>query len=124
MEAKVGYGHGSAKTPPAPAIASHAAPATLDPTTTVWVRLDRIVIPDPATDRAIDEGLDYTGRARGVLKTNTWFRSSRGTWLATVTYEVHHADRRPRPRLFADQVIPAYALQKRHDNRPLGGPLG
>ena len=123
-QTEVEYNHGPAKTPPAPAIASHTAPAKLDPTTAVWVLLGRIVIPDPVTDRAIDDGLDYTGRARGVLKTNTWFRSSRGIWLAEVTYQVRHADRRPRPRLFADQVVPAYALEKRYDNRPLGGPLG
>ncbi|HEY1968287.1 MAG TPA: hypothetical protein VGH89_10090 [Pseudonocardia sp.] len=106
--------------PPAPAIAGHGTPSELPPVRAVWVLLDQIVRHDPATHRSVPDGLDFTGRALGVLYTETWRRSAHGVWLAFVNYQVHYSDGRPRPMLLREQLVPAYALAPRADNRPLG----
>jgi hypothetical protein len=106
--------------PPAPAIARHGAPAKLAPVRPVWVLLDQMVRHDPAAYRSVADGLDFTGRARGVLYTETWRRSARGVWLAFVNYQVHYSDGRPRPLLLREQLVPGYALRPREDNHPLG----
>jgi hypothetical protein len=104
--------------PPEPS--AHVLPTPARPTTAVWAPLDHLVQHDPATYRSVADGLDFTGRTRGVLLRDTWIRSSRGLWLAKVNYSVRYADGRSEVGLFHEQLIPAYALLKRSDNKPIG----
>jgi hypothetical protein len=104
--------------PPEPS--AHVLPAPARPTTAVWVLLDHLVRHDQAAYRSVADGLDFTGRTRGVLLRDTWIRSSRGLWLAKVNYSVRYADGRTDVALFHEQLIPAYALLKRSDNNPIG----
>jgi hypothetical protein len=63
--------------PPPPAIARFASPARVPPVKPVWVLLDRLVAHDPTAYRSVPNGLDFTGRARGLLKAKSRVRSSR-----------------------------------------------
>lgn len=105
--------------PPAPAIADFAAPTTVPPLTEVWVLLDELAGTDLAKPRTLGDGLEMTGRARGLLR--EWRRGSRGEWFGMVNYQVHYADGRPKPALFFEQFVPAEALLPRADRVPLGG---
>ncbi|MBA2323047.1 MAG: hypothetical protein H0V92_03150 [Pseudonocardiales bacterium] len=95
-------------------VASRSHPATQ----TVWVQLDRLFAHDPARDQAVVEGLDLTGRARGMLL--GWKRGSRGDWLAVVNYQIHYADGRPQPTIWREQLVPADAVSPRADSVALG----
>jgi hypothetical protein len=103
--------------PPEPS--AHVLSAPARPTAAVWVLLDHLAEHDPAAYRFVADGLDFTGRTRGVLLRDTWVRSSRGLWLAKVNYSVRYADGRADVGLFHEQLIPAYALLKRSDNKPI-----
>jgi hypothetical protein len=103
---------------PAPAIAGHGAPAVAPDARPVWVHLDLLFDHDAARDQAVVDGLDLTGRTRGMLL--GWRRGSRGDWLGIVTYQIHYADGRPQPTLWSDQLVPVTALSKRADLAPLG----
>jgi hypothetical protein len=90
---------------------SHAA------TRPVWVQLDRLFAHDPAVDQAVVEGLDLTGRTRGMLL--GWKRGSRGDWLAVVNYQISYADGRTQPTTWREQLLPADAVSPRSDSVPL-----
>jgi hypothetical protein len=104
--------------PPPPAIAGFADPAEVPEVHPVWVDLEQVCLHDPAKARTVVDGLDMTGKARGMLL--RWQRSIRGDWLGLVHYQVHYADGRPQPRIFRDQLVPGYALGPRTDSVPLG----
>ncbi len=104
--------------PPAPAIAGFAAPTPAPRARAVWVHLDTLFEHDPTRDQAVVDGLDLTGRARGMLL--SWRRGSRGDWLGVVTYQIQHADGRPGPTLWTEQLVPSAALSPRTDSVPLG----
>ncbi len=97
--------------PPAPAIASHAAPADVPPVRPVWVLLGSVFVHDPAGARTVPDGLDMTGRAKGYL--SGWRRSGRGDWMGVVNYEVGYVDGRSATAWLHDQWVPAYALRPR-----------
>jgi hypothetical protein len=104
--------------PPAPAIAEFTSPSEPVRARPVWVHLEKVCPHDPAHARTITDGLDMTGRARGMLL--DWHRSARGEWLGVVHYQVHYADGRPKPLIFRDQLVPLHALEQRADSAPLG----
>lgn len=93
-------------------------PGPRPPTRTVWVHLDQLFDHDPARDQAVVDGLELTGRARGILL--GWKRGSRGDWLAVVNYQIHYADGRRQPTVWSEQLVPAAAVSLRDDNHPLG----
>lgn len=103
---------------PAPAIVGFGAPAPAPYARPVWVHLDLLFGHDPARDQAVVDGLELTGRARGMLL--GWRRGSRGDWLGVVTYQIHYADGRPQPTVWSEQLVPVTALSKRADLVPLG----
>lgn len=86
--------------------------------TAVWVRLDYICIrPDAAPHKVVPDGLDMTGAVPGLLR--RWHRTVNGDWLGVVNFHVPYADGR-RDRLYlADQLVPAYALRPRDDQKPI-----
>ena len=84
----------------------------------VWVHLDRLFPEDPdLRSQVVVDGLDLSRRARGLL--TRWWRGSRGQWLGEVTYTMHFIDGRENTLLWRDQLVPAFALTPRADNRPL-----
>ena len=84
----------------------------------VWVDLDRLW-PAPARRRVVIDGLDLTGHARGLIF--RWLRSAEGVWIGLVSYEVGYRDGRRDRVLFRNQLVPAWALARRHDGQPLRG---
>jgi len=72
---------------------------------------------DPKNAATVIDGLDLTGRAPGTLL--HWRRSGRGDWLGIVHYTLSYIDGRAHRELFRDQLVPAYALEPRHDGKPL-----
>lgn len=103
---------------PAPAIAGFASPAPAPYARPVWVQLDQLFGNDPAHDQAVVDGLDLTGRTRGMLL--GWRRGSRGDWLGVVTYQIRYADGRAQVTVWSEQLVPVVALSKRADLVPLG----
>jgi hypothetical protein len=110
--------NGDWKPPPRPAIADFAAPAELAPVQPVWVRLDDLRLADLERPRTIGDGLELTGRTRGIL--HEWRRGSRGEWFGVVTYGVRYADGRPEVVILREQLAPSVALSPRADNEPIG----
>jgi|SRR5215207_10489360 len=85
----------------------------------VWVHLDALwQRPDPELRRMVGDGLDGTGRARGML--TGWLRTSDGLWLGEVHLEIGYIDGRRQRQIWRCQLVPAWALSPRHDGRPLG----
>jgi hypothetical protein len=109
---------GAWEPPPPPAIARFAAPAPPPVVQPVWVLLEQVCRHDPEVRRTVGDGLDFTGRAPGILR--GWRRTARGEWLGVVNYEVHYADGRKNTLWCRDQMVPAYALRPRgtHSDRP------
>jgi hypothetical protein len=103
---------------PAPATAAFAAPTPIRHARPVWVDLDALFAHDPAGNQAVVDGLDLTGRTRGLLL--EWRRGARGDWLGVVNYQIHYADGRPQPTIWSEQLVPATALSPRTDSVPLG----
>lgn len=83
----------------------------------VWVDLDKLFW-GAASDQAVFDGLDITGRTRGLLY--RWLRSSRGDWMAEVNFQIFYSDGRPEPTVWYRQLVPGYALSPRDNNLPLG----
>jgi hypothetical protein len=103
--------------PPAPAIADCTEPAEVPRVKPVWVLLEKLYRPTPRATKTVIDGLDLTGRAPGML-IGDWLRSSRGDYLAQVHISIRSADPTQQTRqLFRAQLVPAYALQPRHDGR-------
>jgi hypothetical protein len=103
---------------PTPVIVEFGAPAPAPDARPVWVNLDLLFGRDPACDQAVVDGLELSGRTRGMLL--RWRRGSRGDWLGVVTYQIHYADGRPQPTLWSEQLVPVTALSQRADLVPLG----
>ncbi|CAM4523832.1 hypothetical protein NONI108955_42640 [Nocardia ninae] len=81
----------------------------------VWVRLDAIVIRDPGTPKHTNgSGVIMEGERPGVL--THWVPTVAGDWMGRVTFSVQYADGRPDLRV-ADQLVPAYALRPRTEER-------
>lgn len=99
---------------PAPAIARFAAPRPAPVVQPVWVLLEQVCRHDPDVRRTVGDGLDFTGRAPGILR--GWRRTARGEWLGVVNYEVHYADGRTNTLWCHDQMVPAYALLPRGES--------
>lgn len=88
------------------------------PLTPVWVRLDVIFARDPGSrTQAITAGLDVNCQVRGLL--SRWHRTVAGDWLGVVTWRVPYADGRRHGLLVQDQLVPAGALRRRDDNKPI-----
>lgn len=83
----------------------------------VWVLLEQLCRHDPSKYTTVIDGLDMTGRAPGMLV--RWSRSGRGDWLGVVHYTIEYIDGRARRTEFRDQLVSAYALEPRHDGKPL-----
>ena len=88
------------------------------PCEAVWVHLD-LLWPVPQQRRTIIDGLDFRGRARGLIF--RWLRTGDGLWVGVVSYEIAYCDGRPQRVLFRNQLVPGHALSQRDDGRPLAG---
>lgn len=84
----------------------------------VWVNLDKICIrPNNEPSRVVPDGLDMTGQVRGLLR--EWHRTARGDWLGVVNFKIPYADGRQHRLLLSNQLVPAYALRPREDEKPI-----
>lgn len=86
-----------------------------------WVHLELLhPRPAPGDRRVVIDGLDWSGRVRGILV--RWLRTADGAWFGVVTYELGYADgRRHGWLLLREQLVPASALSRRDDGKPLSG---
>lgn len=96
-----------------------AAPVPIErpPLTPVWVLLDALCVRVPGMPhRLVPDGVDMTGRVRGLLV--SWHATAKGDWLALVNFSVPYADEHRGKLKLTHQLVPAYALQPREqDNR-------
>ena len=97
----------------------HGASAYLTAPQPVWVDLQKLFRTATTQTRPLTDGLDLTGRTRGLLTAR--HRSSLGDWLGVVTYQLSRADDQAESELLQDQLVPFYALRPRTDSTPLEG---
>lgn len=94
-------------------------PAPTSSARCVWVHLDLLwQRPGRGERRMVVDGLDATGRVPGMLL--GWLRTSDGLWLGEVHVEIGYIDGRRHREIWNKQLIPAWALSPRENDRPLG----
>ncbi len=86
--------------------------------TPAWVSLEALFPRHPeAPAVVVPDGLSHGGWVRGFI--SGWIRWSTGPWLAVANYSLEYADKRSQRLHLADQLVPAHAVRRREDDRPL-----